>query len=87
MIINLFPKCLKPYVSLDDVFGRTKRNMSSLAGNLLTTVPASVKRCLGHIKAIIDERKQSMEEHGVNYPDKPVSVQCPSHQTRMLICS
>lgn len=44
----------------------------SLVGRLLTSVPDSIRRGLRHLKPIIEERQKLIDEHGKNYPGKPV---------------
>jgi hypothetical protein len=50
------------------------RVLKPLAGRFLTTVPIRVAQCLRFIEPILEERKRSMAEHGIDFPDKPVRL-------------
>lgn len=75
IIINMFPHFLKPYVMVTSCsfplpeFPRCIR----IAGRLLTNVPKFIGVALKHLRPIIEERQQKIEEYGMDYPDKPVS--------------
>jgi hypothetical protein len=41
---------------------------------MFTYVPKSIRTGVKHLGPIIEERKRKIEEYGMDYPDKPVSV-------------
>lgn len=71
IVLNFFPPFLKPCAP--PVFARTLADAGrlSLAGRMLTTVPAKLKRAMYHLEPIIEGRRQKMMESGKDYADKP----------------
>jgi hypothetical protein len=46
----------------------------SLVGNVLTKIPRQVRRAVGHLKPIIEERYRMMAEYGNNWQNKPTDL-------------
>ena len=69
------PEFLKPYVNMmpfDPSMNLFR--YFRIAGPILTTPPQSLKVALKHLGPVIEERKRNIEEYGIDYPDKPVSL-------------